>query len=352
MEQLSFLTGSEKKFFDFISRLSDKDKVAVISHNDADGIASAAIVSKVIGNLEYVFFMGYKPEILKPVVSELKKRKINKVIFSDLAIGEGEISDVGEIAKFAEVLIIDHHVFSSDLNSEKVVYLKAKSDFPAAYMCYYLFSKIQEIPGWIAAVGTASDRVDLYHNSNASKVFDDFGLGEASKEGYFWKYVMNLGYALIYFKGREKEVYDIFMKAGRIEDLDSLDEYASDVQKELDFYLNEFEKKHEEMWDLQFYYYEPKYSINSMLVNAISVRNREMTYIFVTNEEEFLRISARRQDRKIDCTALLRNAVEGLPNSESGGHPMAAGARVPPEFLNKFKENLFNAYGKLKVGGS
>ncbi len=350
MEQISFLAGSEKKFFDFVSKLTDKDKIALISHNDADGIASAVIASKVMGNLEYVNFIGYKPELLKPVVPELKARKINKVIFTDLSIGEREISSLNELTKFAEVLIIDHHLFLSDLNSDKITFMKSRDEFPASYMCYYLFSKIQKIEGWIAAIGTAADRVDLYHNSDASRVFEDFGLGEASKTGYFWKYVMNLGYALIYFKGKEKEVYDILVKAGKIEDLDVLDAHASEVQKELDFHLNEFEKKHEEMWDLHYYLYKPHFSINSMLINAISTRDRTETYIVVADNGAISRISARRQDRKIDCVALLKNAIEGLPNSEAGGHMMAAGANIPSEFLGKFKENLFKAYGNLKVG--
>jgi single-stranded DNA-specific DHH superfamily exonuclease len=349
MEQISFLAGSEKKFFDFMAKLTDKDKIALISHNDADGICSAAIVSKVVGNIEYLSFIGYKPEILKLIVPELKTRKINKVIFTDLSIGERESVNLNEITKFADILIIDHHLFSSDLNSDKLTLIKARDDFPASYMCYYLFSKIQKIDGWIAAIGTAADRVDLYHNSNTSKVFEDFGLGEAPKTGYFWKYVMNMGYALIYFKDKEEEVYKALMKAKSLEGLDVLDEYASDVQKELDSHLKEFENKHEEVGDLHFYYYEPKYSINSMLVNAISARNKDMTYLFVANEGKFLRISARRQDRRIDCVALLRSAIEGLPNSEAGGHFMAAGARVPVEFLDKFKENLFRIYGNAGI---
>lgn len=49
---MKFLAGSEKRFFDFISNLTDKDKIALLSHNDGDGIVSALIASKVLGKID------------------------------------------------------------------------------------------------------------------------------------------------------------------------------------------------------------------------------------------------------------------------------------------------------------
>ena len=50
--------GSERRFLNFIKKLSVKDKIAIISHTDADGLIAAKVASKVIstGNIK---FFGY-----------------------------------------------------------------------------------------------------------------------------------------------------------------------------------------------------------------------------------------------------------------------------------------------------
>ncbi|VVB80771.1 Uncharacterised protein [uncultured archaeon] len=347
MEEIKFLAGSEKRFFDFISKLSDKDKIALLSHNDADGLTSAVIVAKVIGNVEYVNFMGYKMGMLAAIIPELKKNKINKVIMTDLSI-DGGSEGIKELEKFAEVLIIDHHVFSQDLNSEKTTFIKAASGFPAAYMCYYLFSKIQKIDGWIAARGIVSDRVDRYHNRNVCEVFNDFGLGETPRCEYFWKSVMNLGYALIYFRDNEKKIFDILMKAKNFDDVKELDKYAGEVEAELDKYMKDFEKNREEFYDMMYYYYKPKFSINSMFASAVSGWDKGKTYVIACGGGDFLRVSARRQDKQVDCVKLLQESVVDIPQSTAGGHVPAAGANFPEKYLAKFKENLFRVYGNMR----
>jgi len=349
MEEIKFITGSEKRFFDFVSKLNNKDKIALLSHKDNDGVASAVIVSKIVKNIEYISFLDYGKKILANLVGELKAKQINKLIITDFSLDEN-IEEIKEIEKFAEILSIDHHVFANDLNSERIIFIKTESALPASYSCYYLFSKIQQIPGWIAALGIAGDRVDKYHDKNANEIFSDFTLGEEPK-GYFWKYVMNLGYALIYFTSLEmdlKEIYEIITRASKLEDLDVLDKYASEVQKALDFHMSEFENKKEEFKDMMFYHYKPKYSINSMLINAISSRDKNKTYVLAAEFRGLLRVSARRQDKLIDCVRLLQDAIEGISDSTAGGHIAAAGASFPVQYLEKFKEKLFKLYDNMK----
>ena len=57
MEKIEFLVGSEKRFAEFISKLNEKDKIAVISHSrDIDGIVSAKVVDFVIdANLQRIY---------------------------------------------------------------------------------------------------------------------------------------------------------------------------------------------------------------------------------------------------------------------------------------------------------
>ncbi|MCU0642413.1 MAG: DHHA1 domain-containing protein [archaeon] len=346
MAEIKFLTGSEKRFFDFISKLNDKDKIALISHNDSDGITSAVISAKVLGKIDYLKFTTYNPESLSAIAAEIKEKKINKVIITDLSIDE---TNLLEMAKFADVLIIDHHVFRSDMNSDKVVYLKSPSELPASYMCHYLFSKTQEIPGWIAALGIASDRVDRYHNANVCEVFEDFSLGKISKCEYFWRTVMNLGYALIYYAGDEKKIFDIIMKAKDFDDLKEIEKPAGEVEREFEATMKDVEKNHEEFKDMWIYRYKPKYEINSMLANAVSNWDEKKTFVILSEGGDWFRVSARRQDRRVNCVKLLENAVLGIPGARSGGHFMAAGGNVPAKSIEQFKKNLLDYYSKLTI---
>ena len=123
--------GSEKRFFEFISKLGEKnkEKIALISHVDLDGIVSAKIVNKVI-EADILKFLDYT-ELNKNLIKELKKEKVTKVIFTDLLIKDKDF--IKELEKISNILIIDHHI-SKDWNSEKTGFIRVE----AGYSCGYL----------------------------------------------------------------------------------------------------------------------------------------------------------------------------------------------------------------------
>jgi single-stranded DNA-specific DHH superfamily exonuclease len=180
-------------------------------------------------------------------------------------------------------------------------------------------------------------------------VFEDFGLGETSKCEYFWKSVMNLGYALIYYNGDEKKVFDIIMGAKDLDDIRALDKPAGEVEKELEGAMTDIEKNHEEFKDMWVYKYKPKFEINSMFASAISSWDEKKTYVILSEGDDWIRVSARRPDKRVNCVKLLENAVLGIPGAKAGGHYMAAGGNVPSKSLEQFKKNLFDYYSKLTI---
>ncbi|MFH1711488.1 MAG: DHH family phosphoesterase [Nanoarchaeota archaeon] len=342
---MEFLAGDEKRFFEFMGNLNEKDKIAVISHIDLDGITSAVLATKIIGNVDYLRFIDYRPGVLKETILELKKNKINKIFILDLAVDSKE--DISEMEKFAEIAIIDHHPFENDFNSEKTIFIKAESAYPAASMCYYLFSKMQKIPGWIAALGIIADKPHVYDEENNTGVFDDFNLGKDKVN--LWNYVLNLNLIIIYFKGSEKKVYDLIMESKELGDLSKFDKYSKIVEKELDLWREKFEREKETFGSLVVFQIEPKYLVKSLLINEISVQDTSKTFVFISAKkgDEFLSISARNQMGNVNVSLLLRNSIMGIENSTAGGHVKAAAARVPVKFLGKFKENLIREYQKL-----
>jgi nanoRNase/pAp phosphatase (c-di-AMP/oligoRNAs hydrolase) len=301
------------------------------------------IASKIIGNVDYIEFISYTPGLFLSIVDNLKKKKINKVIILDVAIDHEE-NKLDELKKFAEILVIDHHLLVKDLNSEKIIFLKAKSELPASYMCYYLFSKIQAIPSWIPVLGILCDLPQKYTEKNAFQVFNDFNL---NGKGDLWKEKENLEFAIAYFSKNKKKVYDLLKNAKSVDDTGFI-KYSKLVRKEFDRALLMFNKNKEVYGDLVLCYLKLKYPVNEVLINKLSSDFTNKTLIFTRESSGFLSISSRRQDNKINCSDLLKNAVKNIPNSSAGGHFAAAGAKVPINFKDKFKENLIRIYQSMK----
>jgi len=341
---MEFLAGSERRFFEFISSIEDKDKVALLTHNDGDGVISAVIASKIIGKLEYIDFLYYNPNMLKPFIENFKKMKINKIIITDLSV-DNELENIKDLEKFANILIIDHHDCKKDLNSVRTVFMRVPTEFPAAYACYTLFSKIQKIPGWLAALGVLSDKTHRYRKENAEQVFPDFSI---KGQGNLFDTVLNLSMALVYFKGKEKKIYDMLLQSNSPDELSSLEKYRKTIEKELSSYMKDYESNKEEFKDLIIYKFKPKHSITSILITMASIKATDKTLIFIADINNELHISARRQDGKIDCVRFLQESIKGIPNSTAGGHKPAAGARVPAEHFRKFKENLVRVYNLMQ----
>ena len=228
-----FIVGSEKRFFDFISKINGQDKIALISHTDLDGVVAAKMANKIL-NVDIVKLLDYE-QINKDLVEELKKLGVKKTIFTDLGLKSDAIK---EISKFSDILIIDHHKIIEDFNSDKIVFLNSQG-FSAGYLCYYLFSKIQNLEeyDWLAVCCSISDFMYFNNQSWMNEVFlkysDKFEIinGQIRKSEKFWDLQAKLSLALSYFKGNAKRVYDsIGIEFGNIGDLEK---YALIIEKEI-----------------------------------------------------------------------------------------------------------------------
>lgn len=334
---MEFVIGNEKRFAEFISNLDAKDKVAIIAHNDGDGLCSALIASKVIGNVDSINFLGYSYGMLKPYVSKFKDLKINKILIVDIAVDD-EFESIKELEKFADILVLDHHELRKDLNSDKTIMIKTKTKNPVSYLSYKLFSRIAKVPCWLGVIGTLSDNMHKYTEDNAEQLFEDYEFD--CEKGNFREEVILLSNVLIYFRDKEFEVFNLLKDAKDISALENLSAYANKVEEEIQFFVNDFENSKESHGDIIFYEFNPSYPITSALINILSVKNRDKTLIFMTNRKGLIHISSRSQNSRHDCPALLRKGIEDIPRSTAGGHSKAAGARFPSEYLSKFKSNI------------
>lgn len=335
---MEYIFGNEKLFDKFISNLSKEDNIALFSHNDSDGICSAILLSKVLPKLKIIRFLDYKPNLFKSLIEELHSSNITKLIILDLSV-EREISVIQELSTSLQILILDHHEMISDINSKNISLIKTKSDFPTSYIAYTLCSKIKEVPVWIGVLGSLSDLCYKYSEKNSSQIFYDLHFPGEPKN--YFKETILLSNSLIFFENSSQKIFDKLKDMNDISELSYFKKYSSSIDEEIEKFSLLFKSKSEKKGDLLFYFFEPKYTITSLLINRLSMQDIHKTFVFVTKFNNSIRISCRRQDGEKDCILLLKSAMEGIPNSTFGGHKSAAGGHISSEYFIQFKKNLF-----------
>lgn len=342
----------------FVLTLKKTDKVAVLHHTDADGVCSGVLAAKAVE-----FARGKKAEmtfcqrdgdtsVTEETVDALRKRGIKKVIITDLAV-DATPATIKSIEKFADVLIIDHHIKIHELSSRKTTLIKAEdiskiepARYPASKMAYDLFSGILgEKEAWIAGVGIIGDYAEGVWKEFIKGIEKD-GTGESDMRAV----EELIGYArAVKHEGGVADAFRIIYGSTSAKDAlkSELEKYRNAIEEELRLHKNIHKNKALFSGDMVLYEVESKYNVKSRLANILS---REMypdrTVVLLQVGKRRVDISARRQDMKKSMAELVRSVVSGMPDSLGGGHVPAAGGYFPREFLEEAKKRLIAASGK------
>lgn len=340
-----FAAGSEKRFLEFVKGINKKDKVAIISDTDGDGLASAKVVSYSI-NVNNIYFVSHgKITKNSSLVESLIKDNVNKIIILDHSVND--LDFIKEIEEFAEILIIDHHEIRTDLNSDRTLLINSKH-LCTAYICYYLFSKIRDISklDWLVACASISDWA-YFNNQDFmkgvySKYGDKFEITKDSikKSGFFWDLQYNISLSIIYFEAQEKKVFDFL--SDDINSVKKLEKYAEPIKNEINYWVDKFEEEKEKINKMYFWEFEPKYKVKSVVINIISNKYPDNNLIFGVVVGDNYNISARRRNGAEDVSKLLYYLIKGFKNADSGGHIAAAGAYILLKDKDEFKKRLKN----------
>ena len=92
--------------------------IQLVSHLDADGLSSAAIMATVLCNLEKEFQITFVKMVKPEIVKTLNERKPDMVIFTD--VGSGYLDVLKEID--SEIIILDHHEIEGT-TSERMIHI-------------------------------------------------------------------------------------------------------------------------------------------------------------------------------------------------------------------------------------
>lgn len=117
MEKLEALVKKAKVAGDAIAAQSDE--IRIVSHYDADGIASAAIMVKALLRAGKRFHLSLVKQLGDNAIMSLAEEKRNFIVFLDL--GSGHLEAIKSHLSGADVVIIDHHQQQGDLEGSRIL---------------------------------------------------------------------------------------------------------------------------------------------------------------------------------------------------------------------------------------
>jgi oligoribonuclease NrnB/cAMP/cGMP phosphodiesterase (DHH superfamily) len=348
--KIPLIYGDEKKLNSFISQITKKDKIAIISHKDLDGMVPVLIFEKVFGKIDILEFDSPKKDLILNLIPKLKEEKITKVIITDLNLNNEQPETQVKLEEFAEVLIIDHHQSIKDFNSSKTVFMLTEKKFNAGLSTYCLLGKFKPLDSidFLVAMSIITD-----HNWNDNAKFikmieKKYGLKEAgdinkSELGIF---TIILGNYNTFLKEDPFKFYNILRKINSLKDIKKLEKYSEEVEKDIKNTKEDFLKnKEDHIWGY-IYHDKSKYGVATKAIRESAIyKDSDLVIVYREKDDGVVHMAARRDDGKLNCADILKKAIFGLRDASGGGHIPAAGARVRKEDFLEFKKNLIKILG-------
>lgn len=119
LEKLEALIKHAKKAGDAITGY--KGEIRVLSHYDADGIASAAIMTAALLRSGKKFHLSLVKQLTESVIKTLANEKRKFVVVLDM--GAGQIELIKQHLPDTQVIIVDHHQQEGSLEGSKILHV-------------------------------------------------------------------------------------------------------------------------------------------------------------------------------------------------------------------------------------
>lgn len=340
---MELIQGKEEYFFDFLEKLNKKDKIAIITHTDLDGFASAIILKKILEfkklKIKSLYFCDYGKGKLESIHTKLKSKKINKLFICDINI-DSDFEGYKKIKEKIELIVIDHH--PTEILDDRMI--KTRSEDCATLTLYNLGKKIADLEN-LKKLICATMISEFSYKKEENLKFLQENYKELSEKNIMdsipGELSKKISSTIIYFKREKKKVFNLILK----ENEKKLKKYYNIVDKEINRYVEKFLNE-EILLDEDIHFYltnpNPKFDITSIVATIISLKKPKETFIVGSEEKGIIKVSVRNQDGKRDVNLLMKKAIQGLENASGGGHVKAAAAKFFKKDLEKFKENLIS----------
>lgn len=349
---------------EFIENIDEDDNVTIIHHWDMDGTSSAVIVSKILEKTrgreadevripsERAYHLGEEDrEFLEDS---------DVLIVLDFNLKADELEELGEDL---DVLVVDHHSFDRvpDVSFVNPRAENAEIYVPCSKLCLDIAGEfdLKDELRWIAGLGVIQDfgvdscpeLFEELKKDYAEYLPSELTQQELAKNCEYGRYssVLNIKpyrdsahYA--------KLAYRALMDSEDLKELEAKEAYRKvyEVYLEMQDEFNRLMENYEEEREIDrekciiFFELESDFHITSSIATNMSTKTPEWIHLVVQKNDE-VNISARCQSGRADLGDLLQQALpeEAVEEgAEAGGHRKAAGASMPSEYYEEFKENF------------
>lgn len=351
---------------DYVEKISEDDNLLIIHHWDMDGTSSSTIMSKLVERMrgrpaEEVTIPSRRAYHLEQGDHE-KLEKADKLMVLDFNLEADELENLQREYDI-DVLVVDHHNFDRVPDVPFVNPREADEDsyIPCSKICLDIAEELDhgEDLKWIAGLGVIQDfGVDscpeLFEalDEKYSKYFpEDLTQEELAKNCEFGRYssVLNIKP----YRDSEhfaKLAYQALMESEDLMELEAQEAYRQvyEVYLEMQDEFNRLMESYEEDREIDrekcviFFEIESDFHITSSIATNMSTKTPDWIHL-VVQRDEMVNISARCQSGRVDLGELLQDALpsDAMENgAEAGGHRKAAGASLPDENYEDFKENF------------
>jgi len=320
---------------EFLDNITSKDKVAIIHHDDGDGFCAGILYydwcKKQNATVEHFIY-----KIRKTSLKDFNLEQFNKIIVCDLA--PDFMSEELELIKDKQVLYTDHHPRDVPIPKEILELVTVDQGYiPSSRTA----GELTKLKPWLSLIGTITDAGDLYLE-NQNFIDDNLKKINTTLDKFKQNATSIVTNFLVYFEKDLDKAFEILQQINSIKDIEKLKQYSEPVEEEVQKFVEEYETKKEKLGDINYYYFEPHFSVKLPVAGIISQRNKDDAYIFASpkNDNKNISFSARNTSQKMNMADVLRAGVEGLETGLAGGHKPAAGGMILAKDIEKFKENI------------
>lgn len=344
------------KVIDFLNKITPKDDIVIVFNNDADGICSCVLMKKLLKekNVKEPYIIYQPMPTDKNLIKKIQTTIPTKIIFLDLAVDQQQ-NLIRKVSGICDILIIDHHKITKDMNIKNIVHYNPRFDKPdiyqsASYLTYNICSKITDMSNslWIAMIGIIAD-YNLDDSTDLIKEFDKKNPGFI--ENIPDSLVAKIAQMIVAVRGTRALTCDQIVRileAARnpedfykSKDAEKLIESYKIIENEILSITLDVEKNSEIIGDLILYRYKSKFGLRSEIATRISERHPGKMVIVYEKMGDKIKLSSRNQDKKYNVSKILSKAAKGMKAS-AGGHDVAAGATVQVKDWEDFKNNLIS----------
>lgn len=316
-------------------------KTVILTHADCDGMCAGAIAQTRFPDSEVYF--------TKPVsfANDLKKTNADKIIICDIAITASHAKDIvdlfNEKIKTTEILYFDHHELPRSIKEKDInaTHYKHHLNVSASEIIFKFFQK--DIPlerVWVALYGAIGDYED-------DTPFAIERMANWDRRSLFFE----VSTLILGIKNRQFDSYDAkrnilktMASGGNPSDVPGLVNSAKEaVSREFELY--DYVKEHAiKKGKIGLILNMPRFGFRGPAALFSSNVTKTEIGLCVYERRNHIDITARKRSSDIHLNRLMEKSAIQLGGS-GGGHPGAAGARIPFGKLDEFLKILNKLIG-------